>query len=115
MERMNEISKEATEQSRSWRSMNIVFVWSVEEVFESNPSSRYYVCDIIPDQYVFPNTKNTQLQSNSVVFVWPEWWRWPLDYVMINKHTHSLMNLWKTVLRMETAAIIAGRRVVNKL
>jgi 16S rRNA U1498 N3-methylase RsmE len=47
--------------------------------------------------------------------VGPEWGRWPKDYELFKKYTHEVKDLWATVLRMETAAIIGAWVLKNLL
>lgn len=114
LQRMREISKEATEQSWWWRTTSIEFVGSIEDVCTTLDWVDYEVCDIMPDEYIIPAQPSTQ-KHKRIVFVWPEWWRWPQDYEILDRRRYWIMSLWKSVLRMETAAIIAWWRAVNAL
>lgn len=114
LQRIFEISKEATEQSRWWNLMNIELAWSLKEVCALHKEKNYFVCDI-PREWEAGISRGGVESTKSMFFVWPEWWWWPEDYEVLNIYSYRVMDLWKTVLRMETAAIIAWRKIVNTI
>jgi 16S rRNA U1498 N3-methylase RsmE len=56
-----------------------------------------------------------QLSTARTGLVGPEWGRWPKDYELFKKYNTEAKDLWATVLRMETAAIVGAWRLKNLL
>ena len=108
LERINKIAKEAVEQSR-WRFLpEIKFEKDISKIIE-------WKNIIIFDKCESPVTKNlnfTKSKQAILWIVWPEWWLTDNDYKIFwdNKRTVSL---WDTVLRTETASIIAAWTIKN--
>lgn len=112
LERLNLIIKEAVEQSR-WRFLpKVSFTKDITEVntkdaavivFDKENKDR--------DSNIFPSFNLSIFQSYFWV-VWPEWWLTPKDYEQLWWNV-IVKNLWSTVLRMETAAIVGARVLKN--
>lgn len=112
VERMNEISKEATEQSWWWKKTEIEFVSDLKGVCEKGGD--LVVCDILEVSQAVATRWSDELETTSkTILIWPEWGRWPQDYEVLKQYKYSLMDLGERVLRMETAAIIAAWRGMN--
>jgi 16S rRNA U1498 N3-methylase RsmE len=112
---MNDIVKEATEQSRGRKGMKITIGWALGEICDTYNKKSYIVCDILDDKE--PNgiiETLTEVNSQYIIFIWPEWGRWPQDYQYLLRYWYHTLSLWSSVLRMETAAIIAGWKGVNE-
>lgn len=115
LQRMNDIAKEATEQSRGWKLMKVTVGWLMEEICARNSKNSFLVCDIHDEvNPIVSRELFDEVKSEYMIFVWPEWWRWPKDYECLHRYGYIVMALWTSVLRMETAAIIAAWRGVNE-
>lgn len=104
-ERLKKIAKEATEQSR-WRELPKI-------TFEKNISKITEWKDII----VFDKSNNSKYNWNNfsqdtLWIIWPEWWLTQNDYKNFWKN-YKILSLWETILRTETAWIIAARLIKN--
>ncbi len=118
LQRINTIIKEATEQSR-WRQQPVL---SIYPTLTDIPVSEQCVVADIPDhrRYFGPETIQYDPQSYlthhetehhvsvPVRYIWPEWWRWARDYEFFAQQKTTMITLWDTVLRMETAAVVCG-------
>lgn len=129
MQRMQEISKEATEQSWWWKKTKVIFVSNLEEV--CIPMERVLICDLVQksetktqffasdkerwkmNELHEVETKNDRQKNILTICIWPEGWRWPQDYESLASQDYSIIDLWERVLRMETAAIVAAWRGMN--
>lgn len=106
-ERLNKIAKEAIEQSR-WR-----FLPEIQ--FEKDVSNIIEWKNII----IFDKSENTveqqqkQTKKQPILWIiWPEWWLTQNDYKIFWDNIKTV-SLWDTVLRTETASIIAARTIKN--
>lgn len=108
LERINKIAKEAVEQSR-WRFLpEIKFEKDVAKIIEWKNIIIFDKCE----SQVTKNLNFTKSKQAILWIVWPEWWLTDNDYKIFwdNKRTVSL---WDTVLRTETASIIAAWTIKN--
>ena len=101
LDRLKKISKEAVEQSR-WRYLpKIIFENDISKIIEWK--------DIIifdkPDEY---NTQKLLEDKPTLWIIWPEWWLTESDYKKFWEKIKTV-SLGDTVLRTETASIIAAR------
>lgn len=105
LDRLNKISKEAVEQSR-WRYLpKITFENDTSKIIE-------WKNIIIFDK---PNNFNSQefLEKKPTLWIiWPEWWLTENDYKKFWEKIKTV-SLGDTVLRTETASIIAARYLKN--
>lgn len=101
IQRINSIAREAIEQSW-WRYLpNIEFKKNISEiitwknivVFDKSDENINWKAD-------FP--------QNTIWIIWPEWWLSKKDYQELWQDI-EIISLWDTVLRTETASIIAWR------
>ena len=106
-ERLNKIAKEAIEQSR-WRFLpeikfdkNISWIikWKNIIVFDKSENT------VLP-------WKNSTKTEPTIWIIWPEWWLTDNDYKTFWDKIKTV-SLWDTVLRTETASIIAARTIKN--
>lgn len=111
LERMHDIAREAIEQSWGWRSMKILMIWSLKQTLEYYQWATIRLCDILTEGYN-TNYQKSDNEKQIITYIWPEWWRWPQDYATFNEYEYQYVDLWKRILRMETAAIIAWRKSV---
>lgn len=111
LQRMNEIVREATEQSRGWQRTQINYCKSLGDVLVWS-WGKIWVCDIVGKSEV--GNQRSEEQSKTIL-IWPEWWWGPQDYEILGQYEYGLLDLWDRVLRMETAAIIAGWRGMNDM
>ena len=101
-ERLNKIAKEAIEQSR-WRFLpEIKFEKDISKIIEWK---NIVVFDKCENMTIWQEKQNKD--KPILWIIWPEWWLTENDYKIFwdNKKTVSL---WDTVLRTETASIIAS-------
>lgn len=104
-ERLNKIAKEAVEQSR-WRFLP-------EIKFEKDISKTTKWKNII----VFDKCENgitdpIKTKQPILGIIWPEWWLTENDYKNFWDNIKTV-SIWDTVLRTETASIIAARILKN--
>lgn len=107
LERIDKIAKEAIEQSR-WRFLpEIKFEKDISKIIEWKK--------II----IFDKSENTVEQQQKQIkkqpifwIIWPEWWLTENDYKIFWDNIKTV-SLWDTVLRTETASIIAARIIKN--
>lgn len=96
-ERLLKISKEAVEQSRWWKSPEIIFTKEIKD----------YIKD--KEVIVFDKTNEEAEINNDWNIVWlvgPEWWLTERDYKQLDWVNYKLKWLWETILRTETASIV---------
>lgn len=104
-ERLQKIAKEATEQSRGYSVPQISFS-------ETFPKLEW-------DLIIFDKTTDSILSwkltpsENIIWLIWPEWWLWEQDYQKLKSSKYKIVELWSSVLRMETAAIVGWRLLKN--
>lgn len=113
-ERMQKIIKEAVEQSR-WR--NIPTVTFSSQIDEYIKNTTLIVFDKAGTRYEELGTRQTNLvpspKSHITGIVGPEGGLTAKDYQQFEASKPQIVDLWTTVLRMETAAIIGGRLLKN--
>lgn len=106
-DRINKIAKEAVEQSRWWFLPEIKFEKNISKIIE-------WKNIIVFDKY--ENTITQQEKQNKrrpiLWIIWPEWWLTDNDYKTFWDKIKTV-SLWDTVLRTETASIIAARNIKN--
>lgn len=105
MERINKISLEAVEQSKWWYLPNINFDKKFFNILEWK---KIYVLDMDGE-----NFQKVDIKNGEYLFIWPEWWITIEDMDMIGNKLKRKVNIWETVLRAETAAIIGSRLMKN--
>ncbi len=123
--RLEKIAKEALEQSRGRNLPIVTFVTDVHErlqnnrliVFDKNDSASSSLCEW--NEAVNGLRRNARNDNNEAEFcmglIGPEWGRWPKDYELFKKYNTEVKDLWTTVLRMETAAIVGAWVLKNWL
>lgn len=106
-ERFETIIKEAVEQSR-WRSVPSLEIISLLEDIQD--IKQLIVCDTLQSPWVCPymNINDLKHEEDIHCLIWPEGWRGSTDYEVIKMFNPFLLTLGETVLRMETAAIVAA-------
>ena len=106
LERINKIAKEAIEQSR-WRFLpEIKFEKNISWIIKWKNIVIFDKCE----NKIYPNIV-TEKQP-ILWIVWPEWWLTDNDYKTFWDKIKTV-SLWDTVLRTETASIIAARTIKN--
>jgi 16S rRNA (uracil1498-N3)-methyltransferase len=104
LDRLNKIAKEAIEQSR-WRQLpKITFEKDISKIIEWK--------NIIVFDKSEHNFKSIWTAKNTLWIIWPEWWLTENDYKKFWKKIKTV-SLGDTVLRTETASIIAARYLKN--
>jgi 16S rRNA (uracil1498-N3)-methyltransferase len=104
LERLNKIAKEAIEQSR-WRQLpKITFEKDVSKIIEWK---EVFVFDKSEHDF-----KSIWTTKNALWIIGPEWWLTENDYKKVWKKIKTV-SLGDTVLRTETASIIAARYLKN--
>lgn len=113
MERLQIIAREATEQSW-WRHVPDVSFSSHISFFSS---AEYLLFDYhehlvgtVPT-YLWNCYKRSLPETDLRGIIWPEWWFDPEEIRNMGPFFSAQVTLGDTVLRMETAAIVAGRRM----
>ena len=105
LERINKIAKEAVEQSR-WRHLPEIH-------FEKDISKIIKWKDIIVfDKSEWNNNEKIKKNKDILWIIWPEWGLTENDYKNFWEKIKTV-SLWDTVLRTETASIIAARYLKN--
>lgn len=104
LDRLNKIAKEAIEQSR-WRQLpKITFRKDISETIEWK--------EVIVFDKSESNFTSIWTAKNTLWIIWPEWWLTENDYKKFWKKIKTV-SLGDTVLRTETASIIAARYLKN--
>lgn len=100
-ERLDRISREAVEQSRWIQLPNIKFIKSDNKLREITNWKNVIIADInwLPCWEVFK-----KFDKDLCWIVWPEWWFSERDLKIFEDV--KIVDLWKNVLRMETASIV---------
>lgn len=98
--RINCIAKEALEQSWWWHLPNISFEKDISKIIDWK--------DIVVFDKIDEKNKNYVFQDNTIWIIWPEWWLTAGDYQKFGNNIKKI-SLWDTVLRTETASILAWR------
>lgn len=104
LDRLNKIAKEAIEQSR-WRELpKITFGKDISKIIEWK--------EVIVFDKSESNFTSIWTVKNTLWIIWPEWWLTENDYKKFWKKIKTV-SLGDTVLRTETASIIAARYLKN--
>lgn len=104
-ERIQKIAKEATEQSRWYSVPQISFSETLPKL-----SGDLIIFDKTPDSIL---SRKLTPSENIIWLIWPEWWLWEQDYQKLKSSKYKIVELWNSVLRMETAAIVGWRLLKN--
>ena len=104
LERINKIAKEAIEQSR-WRELPKI-------TFEKDISKIIGWKEIVVFDKSESNFTSIWTAKNTLWIIWPEWWLTENDYKKFWEKIKTV-SLGDTVLRTETASIIAARYLKN--
>ena len=104
LDRLNKIAKEAIEQSR-WRQLPKI-------TFEKDISKIIGWKEIVIFDKSESNFTSIWTVKNTLWIIWPEWWLTENDYKKFWKKIKTV-SLGDTVLRTETASIIAARYLKN--
>ena len=106
-ERLDKISHEALEQSRWIQVPEIKFLNEKELV-----NFIIWKDVIIANMNWLPFSQLTKELSNNICgIIWPEWWFSEKDLSLFGNA--NIVDLWKNVLRMETASIVMARLFKN--
>ncbi len=100
MERIKKISLEAVEQSKWWYLPNIIFEKNFSNVLEDK---RIYILNMDGEK-----VERIDIKKEEYLFIWPEWGITKEDIALIWDKLIKTINIWDTILRAETAAIIGG-------
>ena len=110
-ERLLKIAKEAVEQSRGWVFPEISFVEKIDTLLEWKKIVIFDKSDdVLQSEWneavsrLLHSARNDK--STRSWFVWPEGGRWAKDWELFKKYDYEIQDLWATILRMETAAIV---------
>ena len=106
-ERIKKIVKEAVEQSWWWKIPQIRFIDNLNQirlnweliVFDKKDSAKFKL--------------DSDLNKWNYGLVWPEWWLTQKDYGNLKSFDYKIQGLWETILRTETASILAWWIVKN--
>lgn len=109
--RLIKIAQEATEQSR-WRNVpNIEFIKDISKITQNQNTKTIIFDKSNPDINISSLSSSNEvkdLEKKSILWIiWPEWWLTPNDYEKFGNN-FTIQQLWETILRTETASIIAG-------
>lgn len=113
IERINKIAKEAVEQSR-WRFLpEIKFEKDISKAIKWKNLIIFDKKESISENWndFFINKKENKISAETIWIIWPEWWLTENDYKNFWTN-YKIISLWETVLRTETASIIAAR-IIN--
>lgn len=134
LERLHTIALEACEQSYGRHLPEISIASSLTDYCDSHPDHHYLLCDIPKEESFLPlvtegnplgdkggiegdllaTKKESKIKhSTSIILIGPEWWRSDRERDFFNTKKYTTLWLGSTVLRMETAAIVASRYVIN--
>lgn len=103
IQRINSIAREAIEQSW-WRYLpNIEFKKTISEIIK-------WKNIVIFDKSNDSIKSKSEFPQNTIWIIWPEWWLTPNDYEKFWNNI-QILSLWDTVLRTETASILAWRLI----
>ncbi len=105
LEKLHKISLEAIEQSNGWMLPEISVIKDIE----------YYLKEkhlIIFDQ-TWESFSSTKTGLPVCWIIGPEWWFSDQELNFLESQNHSKISLWNTILRTETASIVAGWMLVN--
>ena len=107
--RLEKIMKEALEQSRGRHLPKISFAKDIEKILE------WKKIIVFDKGGNVERLKSWKVKEECFGLVWPEGGRWAKDYELFKKHDTEVKDLWATVLRMETAAIVGAWVLKNSL
>lgn len=116
LERLHTIALEACEQSYGRHLPEISIASSLTDYCDTHPWY-YLICDI-PKEDFSSLTREVPDRAEGLVptiLIGPEWWRSDREQQFFKTKKYPTLWLWSTVLRMETAAIVASRYVLNHL
>lgn len=105
--RLQKIIQEATEQSWNWNVPILKILQHPQELFDERS---FVIFDLESSQKTFPS------QDSDIPLLWvvgPEWGLTSKDYDQFPKR-NQIFSLWKSVLRMETAAIVWAWKIKNR-
>lgn len=100
-ERVLKIAKEAVEQSRWWNIPTITFTKDISPYIKNKKIK------------IFDKWGTTEKTNATIGIVGPEGWLTANDYQQFAQANYTIQSLWETILRTETAAIIAWRQIKN--
>ena len=108
-ERLDKISREAVEQSRWIHLPTIEFIKSENELRKIVDWKNVIIANMnwLPYWKMFKNAS-----KNACWLIWPEWWFSEKDLKLFENA--KVVDLWKNVLRMETASIVLWWLLKNK-
>jgi 16S rRNA (uracil1498-N3)-methyltransferase len=117
LERLEKISQEAVEQSR-WREIpKIEFIKDISTIIQNKKVIIFDKVDVNAENSSPTGKLFCKTSWGLWNFLWiigPEGWLTPKDYEKFGKNS-EIISLWNTVLRMETASIIAWWIMKNLL
>lgn len=105
-ERIVKIIKEAVEQSRWWKLPELHFATDLTKYLEHTEV-------VVFDRKIENSSSNAQGLRSTVWIVGPEGGLTEKDYQQFEASKPQVVDLWATVLRMETAAIVGWRLLKN--
>lgn len=111
--RIHNITKEASEQARRRTLPKIDFVEKAENInaFFNKENSNIYIFDIPRNKREEENNESiSSTNKNNIWIVGPEWWLTEKDYKQFWDN-YTIKSLGNTVLRTETASILAWREI----
>lgn len=128
--RLEKIMKEALEQSRWWHLPKIMFCPNIDNYLQDSHVIIFdkswevegwevggWINLLSQTKSSTLNNSHSEVQLSTVKsgLIWPEGGRWPKDYALFKKYNCEVKDLWATVLRMETAAIVGAWVMKNSL
>jgi RsmE family RNA methyltransferase len=106
---LTKIAQEATEQSR-WRTLpSIEFIKDISQITKDQTTKIIIFDKSNSDIKSEDSNSNTNIK-NILGIVWPEGWLTSKDYENFGNN-YEIQQLWNTILRTETASIIAGWQI----
>lgn len=113
LDRLHSIALEACEQSYGRHLPDITIASSLIDYCHTHEGN-YLLCDI-PDskEWKVQDMEFTIHHSPFTILIGPEWWRSDREREFFTTKNYHTLWLGSTVLRMETAAIVASRYVLN--
>lgn len=113
MSKICQISLHASEQAKNRHIPMISFVKDIS-AYTKNEATHVYILDqggvCMYDLFDSSSKVYTSLSQKNIsqhlVIVWPEWWLTHQDYTMmwVQEDLYTMLDLWESILRMETAA-----------
>lgn len=105
--RLMKIAQEATEQSRWWTLPTIEFIKDISKISQNTDTKTIVFDKSNQDIIIKPSTEKNK-HNKLLWIIWPEGWLTSKDYQNFWKK-YTTQSIWDTILRTETASIIAGR------